>query len=153
MTERQYEGGQIEFHFEYDPGYRLIAANGVWGEPTPRGDLRLDFFVEAPTLPTRVMHAISPEGQVGTELRREPERRFTRRIQLGILVSMDHAESIARTIQDRVTEYRSRGATRHEPTARGPSDQLPRTPAGPASEAPQNDGPGAPPRREGTARP
>ena len=110
MTERQYEGGQIEFHFEYDPGYRLVAANGVWGDPTPRGDLRLDFFVEAPTLPTRVMHAISPEGRVGTELRREPERRFTRRIQLGILVSMDHAESIARTIQERVAEYRSRGA-------------------------------------------
>jgi hypothetical protein len=47
---------------------------------------------------------------VGTELRREPERRFTRRIQMGILVSMDHAESIARAIQDRVAEYRSRGA-------------------------------------------
>jgi hypothetical protein len=110
MTERQYEGGQIEFHFEYDPGYRLVAANGVWGDPTPRGDLRLDFFVEVPALPTRVMHAISPEGRVGMELRREPERRFTRRIQLGILVSMDHAESIARTIQERVAEYRSRGA-------------------------------------------
>jgi hypothetical protein len=110
MSERRYEGGQIEFHFEYDPGYRLVAANGVWGDPTPRGDLRLDFFVEAVSLPTRVMHAISPEGRVGTELRREPERRFTRRIQLGILVSMDHAESIARTIQDMVAEYRSRGA-------------------------------------------
>jgi hypothetical protein len=56
------------------------------------------------------MHAISPGGRVGTELRREPERRFTRRIQLGILVSLDHAESIARTIQERVAEYRSRGA-------------------------------------------
>ena len=109
MTERHYEGGQIEFHFEYDPGYRLVAANGVWGEPTPRGDLCLDFYVEAPTLPTRIMHAISPEGRVGPELRREPERRFTRRIQLGILVSMDHAESIARFIQDKVAEYRSRG--------------------------------------------
>ena len=110
MTERQYEGGQIEFQFEYDPGYRLVAANGVWADPTPRGDLRLDFFVEVAALPTRVMHAISREGRVGTELRREPERRFTRRIQLGILVSMDHAESIARTIQERVAEYRSRGA-------------------------------------------
>ena len=110
MSERRYEGGQIEFHFEFDPGYRLVAANGVWGDPTPRGDLRLDFFVEALSLPTRVMHAISPEGRVGSELRREPERRFTRRIQLGILVSMDHAESIARTIQDMVAEYRSRGA-------------------------------------------
>ena len=110
MTERQYEAGQqVEFLFEYDPQYRLVAANGVWGDPTPRGDLRLDFFVEAPTLPRRVMHALSPEGRVGPELRREPEHTFTRRIQIGILVSMDHAESIARTIQDRVAEYRSRG--------------------------------------------
>jgi hypothetical protein len=110
MSER-YEGGQqVEFHFEYDPGYRLIAANGVWGDPTPRGDLRLDFFVEAPTLPHRVMHAVSPEGRLGSELRREPARTFTRRIQLGVLVSMDHAESIARSIQDRVAEYRSRSA-------------------------------------------
>ena len=84
MSERRYEGGQIEFHFEYDPGYRLVAANGVWGDPTPRGDLRLDFFVEAVSLPTRVMHAISPEGRVGTELRREPERRFTRRERQGM---------------------------------------------------------------------
>ena len=111
MTERQYETGQqVEFLFEYDPRYRLVAANGVWVDPTPRGDLRLDFFVEAPTLPRRIMHAFGPEGRVGTELRREPERTFTRRVQLGILVSMDHAESIARSIQDRVAEYRSRGA-------------------------------------------
>ena len=111
MTERSYETGQqVEFHFEYDPGYRLVAANGVWGDLTPRGDLRLDFFVEAPTLPRRIMHALSSEGRVGSELRREPERTFTRRIQLGVLVSMDHAENIARLIQDRVAEYRSRGA-------------------------------------------
>ena len=108
MTERYETGQQVEFHFEYDPGYRLVAANGVWCDPTPRGDLRLDFFVEAPTLPRRIMHALGPEGRVGPELRREPERTFTRRIQLGILVSMDHAESIARSIQDRVAEYRSR---------------------------------------------
>jgi hypothetical protein len=82
----------------------------VWAESTRQGELRLDFYVEAPTLPSRIMHAISPEGRVGPELRREPERQFTRRVQLGILVSMDHAERIARSIQDRVVEYRSRDA-------------------------------------------
>ena len=116
MTERQHEmGQQVEFQFEYDPGYRLVPANGVWGGPTPRGDLRLDFFVEAPALPRRIMHALSPEGRVGPELRREPERTFTRRIQLGVLVSMTMRRALPSSFRTGSPNTgRVRGKTRHE---------------------------------------
>ena len=37
---------KIDVEYEYDPDYRLVAANGLFGGVTPRGELRIDFFAE-----------------------------------------------------------------------------------------------------------
>ncbi len=42
---------EFEFFFEYDKDYRIVAANGVWGGITLRGDIHLDFFVERQDVP------------------------------------------------------------------------------------------------------
>jgi hypothetical protein len=47
MSEKRDNSKEIEFVYEYDPGYRVVAANGVWGGATPRGDFRLDFLLKA----------------------------------------------------------------------------------------------------------
>lgn len=97
---------RLEFFFEYDPGYRVVATNGVWGGVTTRGELRLDFFVESVGNPERVTNEIS-EGKIGRELSRVPERRVVRRLQVGVLLSLEHAESIADFIRDKVAEVRA----------------------------------------------
>lgn len=102
------EDRQAKFYYEYDPNYRLVAANGIWGGITPRGDVRLDFFVESVGIPESVTNLITPEGNLGPELSRSPERRFIRRLQVGVLLSLEEAESISDFITEKIAEFRKR---------------------------------------------
>jgi hypothetical protein len=106
MPEPAGEDRQAKFFFEYDPSYRLVGANGIWGGVTPRGDLRLDFFVESIGIPEHVTNLITPDGKLGPELGRTPERRFSRRLLVGVLLSMEQAESVAEFIQERVQQFK-----------------------------------------------
>jgi len=95
MSEKQDSRKDIEFAYEYDPGYRVVAANGVWGGATPRGDFRLDFFVESLAIPQRLRHEVLPD-KLGDELSRTPDKGLiTRRLQVGVLLSIHEVKSIA----------------------------------------------------------
>ncbi len=55
---------KIGFRFEKDDGYRLVPVNSVWGGPTPRGDIKVDFFHESQPLPEVIQHVVTPEGRL-----------------------------------------------------------------------------------------
>lgn len=93
---------EVEFFFEYDPGYRIIPSNGVWGGLTPRGEFRLDFFVESIGIPDSIKNEISEEGKLGKEIDRKPGKKFIRRMQMGVLLSQKNAESLSEFIQERI---------------------------------------------------
>ncbi len=103
MSEEKNEKKEIEFVYEYDPGYRVVAANGVWGGVTPRGDFRLDFFVESSALPERLTHELLP-GKIGEELSRTPpdKRLISRRLQVGVLLSLKEVQLIADFLNERL---------------------------------------------------
>lgn len=98
--------GEIEFFFEYDPEYRIVASNGVWGGMTPRGEFRLDFFVESIGIPDSVKNKIGQDGKLGKEISRNPEKKFVRRLQVGVLLTQKHAESLSEFIQKRLKEFK-----------------------------------------------
>lgn len=78
---------EIEFVYEYDPNYKIVASNGVWGGITSRGDFRLDFFVESQTVPEKITNLVE-DGKLGRELSRVPAKRmYTRRMQVGVLLT------------------------------------------------------------------
>ena len=108
MAEPKGEDRQVKFLFEYDQGYRLIGANGVWSGITPRRDMRLDFFVESVGVPEQVTHLVTENGGLGPELNRSPDHRIVRRLQVGVLLSLDQAESIADFIKKQITEFKQR---------------------------------------------
>lgn len=110
MQEPVGEDRQVKFFFEFDPAYRLVGANGMWGGMTPRGDMRLDFFVESHVVPEHVVNLITPDGGLGPELTRSPSPRgrIIRRLQMGVLLSAEQAESVADFIKQRVAEYRQK---------------------------------------------
>jgi hypothetical protein len=84
---------KVKAKYIYDPAYRMVAANGIYGGLTPRGDLRIDFFVEYQE-PREVAYRVDEAGQASEEpTAREPD--FLRRIQVGVLVSRDHVRSFA----------------------------------------------------------
>ena len=106
MPDTGRESKEIEFFFEYEPGYKVIPSNGVWGGLTPRGELRIDFFVESFGTPKSVKNKLDESGKLGEEIDRDPPQRLVRRLQMGVLLSQRDAESLAGFIQRHLKEFK-----------------------------------------------
>ena len=101
----------VRIEFERSPHYRLIPADGAWGGPTPRGHILINFFVDVPVSPLSVTHGLTEDGQLGPEIVRTPggtenNPRVSREFEVGILLSPDDAESVARWLLDQVEMVR-----------------------------------------------
>lgn len=92
---------KVTFHFTRDEGYRFAAVNGVWGGPTPRGDIRVDFFYEHQPVPELVAQAI-PDGRPGPELERRPDpKQFERTVVFGMMLTPEQAVSIGEWLMEK----------------------------------------------------
>jgi hypothetical protein len=106
---------RIKFVFKYADNYDLVAANGVWVGITPRGDVRLDFFVEGFQPPLTTTHPITVDGSIGTEIAREPPVtsegivEVIRRLQVGIMIPGNQLESLGTLLSQKATELKALG--------------------------------------------
>lgn len=110
MQERRRAEETVRIEFSTAPDYRIVVANGVWGGLTPRGELKVDFILDSIKTPDSVVHSITPEGGLGPEIERQRSSPVSRELQVGVLLSIGHAESIANWILDKVREARGRAA-------------------------------------------
>ena len=99
---------KITFRYEKDEDYRLIPVNGVWGGATPRGDILVDLFHESYTLPKVVTHAVTPDGQLGKEVKRIPTDEIQRKVLVGMVLTAEQAESIGRWLLGKARNVRER---------------------------------------------
>lgn len=97
---------KITFRFEKDDDYRIISVNGVWGGPTPRGDIMVDLFHEAQSLPEEVTHETTTDGQLGNEIERTPPGTLQRTVMVGLTLTVDQAESIGLWLQNTARQIR-----------------------------------------------
>jgi hypothetical protein len=103
----------IKFVFQYDEGYKLLAANGVWVGITPRGDVRIDFFVEGFPPPATTTHPIGADGSVGAETDREPPGttekviEVIRRLQVGVMIPGNQLESFGTLLRQKAMELKA----------------------------------------------
>ena len=97
---------KITFRFEKDENYRLIPVNGVWGGPTPRGDIMVDLFHESYARPEVVAHEVTPGGQIGKQVEHTPTIEIRRKIFVGMVLTVEQAESIGRWLREKAREVR-----------------------------------------------
>lgn len=98
---------EVKFHFEFDKDYRIVASNGVWGGITSRGDLQLDFFVERVGIPNSVVNVVTKDGTLSGEISRDPPRQFVRRLQMGVLMTLEDAERLHTFLAGRIKELKN----------------------------------------------
>ena len=92
----------LTFVYTRAKDYRVVAANGVHGGVTGRGDFRFDLFLESAEIPNSVTHSITPDG-LGPEIARDPDHpAIVREIQMGVVMQIDQAKSFARWILERI---------------------------------------------------
>ncbi len=101
---------QLAFEFEYDPAYRIVPANMLWGGFTLRGDFKLDFVLESFDIPQKVVHPIIDGGRtIGAESERVPPApgRLIRRLMVGVTIPVNQLESLALFFNERVAQMRA----------------------------------------------
>jgi hypothetical protein len=93
---------ELKFVYTRAADYRVVAANGVQGGVTGRGDFRFDLFLESAETPYSVTHSITPDG-LGPEIGRDPVRPdIVREVQMGVVMQVEQAKSLAHWILERV---------------------------------------------------
>lgn len=98
------EPQELSFLYERADDYRIVASNGAFGGTTTQGDFRIEFYVEAPEVPTTVRHKIV-DGRLGDIIERLPtETRIVRQLQFGVLMSRDQARNLAEWINRHLAE-------------------------------------------------
>ena len=101
---------KLKIKVEQSKDYKIFPANGVWTGIGPRGDFKLDFFVESGGTPEYVVHEISPEGVLGPEIERKPSedegfKTITREMIVGVLLTREQATSLANLILQKCDEF------------------------------------------------
>jgi hypothetical protein len=99
---------KVTFRFTKDDSYRFAAVNGVWGGPTPRGDICVDFFYEHLAVPDAITQSVLHGEKLGPELTREPDgRSIERTIVFGMMLTLEQAESIGEWLRDKARVARA----------------------------------------------
>ena len=107
MPDEKKSPPEIKALFEKSPDYRIIAANGLWGHVTPRGDFLMDFVVESQKTPQSITHRVIEGQAIGEEVKRDPPTiQLVRQLEVGVLMSVENAEAVANFIKERIAEYR-----------------------------------------------
>ena len=87
MSNGKIQPDEIRIEWEYDKDYRMVPANGMWGGITPKGDLRIDFFVEVTSNPGSGETALFRSGSGYKERRKVPEEaKLVRKVQVGVMI-------------------------------------------------------------------
>ena len=92
---------KIAFSFQKDPHYRVVPINGVWGGPTIRGDIRVEFFYECQATPDTLVQAVKPDGTVGEIIEGQTQQVFTRTVMVGMMLTPLQADSIGKFLQEK----------------------------------------------------
>jgi len=101
------EEKEIKFIHKRSDDYKLIYANGVFGGPTPRGEIVCHFFVEAFDIPESQTFELTKEGKIGKQIKTEAEKvPVTRELKVGIVLRPDVAENVANWLIEKVKKLK-----------------------------------------------
>jgi hypothetical protein len=97
---------KARFDFIKSSAFRVVHADGMFGGPTPRGDLFIGFFSERFPIPTSTFHEVKPSGEIGEEIRSEREGRqgVVREVEIGIKCNLEVAKAFSLWLQQKVVE-------------------------------------------------
>jgi len=97
---------KIRFLQNMPEGYKIYPVNGLWGGVSARGDLICHFFLEHIELPKEEVQSVKEDGLLGP-VERKPKEELTmiRDMQVGIVINLEQAVSIANWILQSVKQF------------------------------------------------
>lgn len=110
MTEKK-----IKIKFKEGTGFRYVTATGVFGGPTPSGDLLCNFFLEYRTMPEGIDVSVDAQTLNPVEKQIYPEGNdlFIRELQVGVFMSAPTAKVVGEWLINRAEELMKMKETIH----------------------------------------
>lgn len=104
MAEHDTNGQQtsIDFHYIKSNSFRVVHADGVYGGPTPRGYIVLNFYSERVPIPQKITQEITSAGQLGGEIDQMGKGGIVREVEVGVTIDVPHAKSLIQWLQEKV---------------------------------------------------
>jgi hypothetical protein len=85
---------KLAFDFIKSQHFRVITATGMIGGPTPQGQIAVSLYNERAPIPTRIVHALTPEGALGSEIEAEREVRDSILREVEFCMVLDHDTAV-----------------------------------------------------------
>ena len=88
---------KIHFNYIKSNNFRVVHADGVIGNGTPRNDLFIGFYSERVPLPDTLTYEIDEKGKLGKEVLEERETKsdgILREVEVGVVVDLDMAKAL-----------------------------------------------------------
>lgn len=103
---------KIKVLFSRSRDYRTVSATGIYGGPTPSGEILCNFFIEHVIFPDELEITLAPTGEKESEKQLFREgKSFIREIQIGVMMSPHVAKSIGEWMIQRAEELITKGIT------------------------------------------
>jgi hypothetical protein len=88
-------------------GFRVVPAEGAIGGITPSQMYQINFYIEAPNIPTDITHELLQDGKLGPQVsHRQEGGDVVREIQCAVLMTLQQAEALARWIMNTIKQHR-----------------------------------------------
>ena len=91
------ENQEFEFKYIFSEDYNPVYVNGVFGGITPNAEIVSNFTLERHPIPQSIFHHIKPDGSLGDESRRDPDKYnklIVRFVSSGIILNIKSARLI-----------------------------------------------------------
>ena len=106
----------IRAHYIKSNHFRVIYSDGVIGSITPSGNLQINFFSQRNPIPQLMTYRVDAAGHVLGETKEERVQRegVVREVEVGVVMTIDEARSLASWVEDKVSEYARIASVFHE---------------------------------------
>ncbi len=101
---------KIKFNYIKSNHFRVVHADGVIGNGTPRNDLFIGFYSERIPLPDALTHEIDEKGKLGKEILEEREIKsdgILREVEVGVVVDLDMAKALVLWLSNVIRQIES----------------------------------------------
>jgi hypothetical protein len=104
------ESNKIRFHYLKANDFRVVHVDGLFGGPTPSGDIFVSLFSQRPPMPQITVQPLNENGQLGDEIMAERVSKdgIIRQLEVGLTMRPEVAESIVKWLQDRIAEMKQK---------------------------------------------
>jgi hypothetical protein len=95
----------IKFHYIKGNFFRVVHVDGAIGGLTPSRDIFVSLFSQRAPIPQMIELTVSPEGNLGSELKRETKEGVVREMEVGLALSAKAARDLGNFLLEQAKLY------------------------------------------------